>query len=72
MPAVLISCPYADWFVPTGQTADHLEDLRIGSVLRRCPECGRDHEWSPTDAMIAAPSHGSLGRPPGKDPLTKR
>ena len=56
MPAVLIGCPYAEWFVPTGHTADRLEELQDRNVLRRCPECGQDHEWTPSDARIAVRS----------------
>ena len=63
VPAVLIGCPYADWFVPTGQTADRLESLQAHNTLRRCPECGRDHDWTPADAMIAAPAAAGVFNP---------
>jgi hypothetical protein len=52
MPPVLILCPFADWLVPTGQSVDRVDDLDENNVLRRCVECGRDHEWTRADAVL--------------------
>ncbi len=53
MPPVLIPCPSADWLVPTGEVVERLDELDGSNVLRRCVECGRDHEWTPADAVLA-------------------
>lgn len=52
MPSVLILCPFAEWLVPTGQSVENLADLDETNVLRRCVECGRDHEWTRADAVL--------------------
>ena len=53
MPPVLILCPSAEWLVPTGKAVERLAELDESNVLRRCVECGRDHEWTPADAVLA-------------------
>ena len=56
MPPVLIACPQTDNLVPTGAHADDPEDLEHlpeENLLIACRECGRDHEWSREDAVIA-------------------
>lgn len=54
MPPVLITCPNTGDLIPTGAMADRLEDLDPDNLVIACPECGRDHEWTPEDAVIAA------------------
>ncbi len=54
MPPVLITCPASGALVPTGAQAQSLAQLDIdGYLLIACPECGRDHEWTPLDAQLA-------------------
>ena len=53
MPPVLIPCPSAEWLVPTGKAVESLDELDESNILRRCVECGRDHEWTPADAVLA-------------------
>ena len=53
MPSILIACPHADWYVPTGEIANSRAEINQRNTLRRCPECGRGHEWTPDDALIA-------------------
>ena len=57
MPPILIMCPFTEYLVPTGQHADsgeELEALQGQFKLLACPECGRDHLWSSTDAVLAS------------------
>jgi hypothetical protein len=57
MPPVLISCPVTGDLVPTGVEADDaegIEHLPDDNLLIACPECGRDHEWKPQDAVVAS------------------
>jgi len=54
MPPVLIQCPFTEELVPTGAQAESLEALEADNLLIACPECGRDHEWTPADAVLAA------------------
>jgi len=57
MPPVLITCPTTNELVPTGAHADDAEDLEHlpdDNLLIACPECGRDHEWTRRDAVIAS------------------
>ncbi len=55
VPPVLIECPVTDSLVPTGESADSLEDLDAeGHILIACPDCSRDHEWRAQDAVIAS------------------
>ena len=54
MAAVLISCPRTDGLVATGADVVALEDLETENVLSSCPECGSDHVWTPTDAVLSA------------------
>jgi len=56
MAPVLIACPFGDWLVPTGQRASRVEDLEERYLLAHCLECGRAHEWTPADAVLAAAS----------------
>ena len=56
MPPVLIACPVTNDLVPTGLHAngpgdlDHLPDENL---LIACSDCGRDHEWTHQDAVVA-------------------
>ena len=57
MPHVLIDCPISGALVPTGADADDAEDLdRLPdeNLLIDCPDCGRDHEWTPAEAVLSA------------------
>ena len=55
MPQVLIPCPVTGDLVPTGVQVTTLEDVEPeGNLLIACPECGRDHEWTRKDAVLAA------------------
>ena len=42
---VLIMCPQTGDLVPTGVTADVLDELPAVNVLNGCAGCGADHEW---------------------------
>ena len=54
MPPVLISCPTTGDLVPTGVNVISLEELGDGKlVLIACPDCGRDHDWTRRDAVLA-------------------
>ena len=64
MPPVLISCPTTGDLVPTGVNAISLEELADDkSLLIACPECGRDHEWTRGDAVLAPGSDPESARP---------
>ena len=57
MPPILITCPSTEDLVPTGQHADsaqELEELHGRFTLLGCPQCGRDHAWTATDAVLAS------------------
>jgi hypothetical protein len=49
---VLISCPQTGDLVPTGVTADVLDNLPSVNVLNGCPACGGDHDWRRDEAVI--------------------
>ena len=49
---VLIVCPQTDDLVPTGVTADVLDELPPVNVLIGCQSCGDDHEWGRDEAVI--------------------
>jgi hypothetical protein len=49
---VLIICPQTGDLVPTGVTADVLDELPAVNVLIGCPSCGGDHEWGRNEAVI--------------------
>lgn len=49
---VLISCPRNGDLVPTGVTADVLDELAPLNVLVRCQSCGENHEWAREEAAI--------------------
>ena len=49
---VLITCPRTGDLVPTGVTADVLDELPAVNVLNGCAECGGDHEWRRDEAVI--------------------
>ena len=53
MAAVLISCPATNALVPTGMNVPSLEDLEPVNLLIDCPDCGRDHEWTPNEAVLS-------------------
>lgn len=54
MPPVLISCPTTGNLVPTGVNIVNRNEMGDDSrLLIACPECGRDHEWTPDDAVLA-------------------
>lgn len=54
MPPVLISCPITGDLVPTGVNATNLEELGDDKLLLIArPECGRDHDWTRADAVLA-------------------
>lgn len=54
MPPVLIACPITEDLVPTGCQAQGLDELEPDNLLIACPVCGRDHEWTPEDAVLAS------------------
>jgi hypothetical protein len=49
---VLINCPQTDDLVPTGVTADVLDNLPEVNVLNGCQACGGDHEWRRDEAIV--------------------
>jgi len=53
---VLIACPTTGDLVPTGIDVDALEELNDEPerLLIACPVCGRDHAWTPVEAVLAA------------------
>lgn len=52
--AVLIACPATDALVPTGMNVSSLDNLEPINLLLDCPDCGRDHEWTPMEAVLSA------------------
>jgi hypothetical protein len=54
MPPVLIACPVTGDLMPTGETVPNLEELEGEYLLIACSDCGRDHAWTPAEAVIAA------------------
>jgi len=56
MPQVLIACPTTGDLVPTGMYVQSLEQVNEepDHLLIACPICGRDHEWTPAEAVLAA------------------
>ncbi len=54
MAAVLIACPSTNALVPTGMHVPTLDDLEPVNLLIDCPDCGRDHEWTPHDAVLSS------------------
>lgn len=54
VPQVLITCPITKSLIPTGIHVTNLEDVDDDNLLIACPECGRDHEWTRNDAVLAA------------------
>lgn len=54
MPPVLVSCPVTGEFVPTGMNVVSLEELDADEYLViACSQCGRDHVWTPGEAVLA-------------------
>lgn len=53
MAAVLISCPQTGALVPTGANVQHMDELKPTNMLIDCPDCGADHEWTPTEAVLS-------------------
>jgi len=53
---VLIACPTTGDLVPTGIDVESLEELNEvpQRLLISCPVCGRDHEWTPVEGVLAA------------------
>ena len=49
---MLITCPQTGELVPTGVTADVLDELPAVNVLNGCRDCGGDHEWRRDEAVI--------------------
>ena len=49
---VLIACPETGELVPTGVTADVLDELPAVNVLIGCQSCGGDDEWGRSEAVI--------------------
>lgn len=56
MPPVLITCPITDDLIPAGVEVDDLVELESDNLLTACPVCGRDHGWTPADAVLAVAS----------------
>lgn len=54
MPPVLITCPVTADLVPTAETVASLDELEGEHLLIACSDCGRDHERTRADAVIAA------------------
>jgi hypothetical protein len=49
---ILVCCTETGELVATGFWADTLDELEPDNVLIDCPACGRDHAWSPSDAVL--------------------
>ena len=49
---MLITCPETGDLVPTGVTADVLDELPSVNLLNGCRDCGGDHEWTRDEAVI--------------------
>ncbi len=54
MAPVLITCPTTNELIPAGLDVSALEDLPDDNLLVACPECGQDHQWTPSDAVLSA------------------
>lgn len=54
MPPVLIVCPITEDIVPTGVDVESIEELTTNHLLIACPQCGRDHDWTPADAVLSS------------------
>ena len=54
MPQVLTECPVSGGLVPTSVDAERLDDLPPDNVLLACPDCGADHEWTPSEAVMVS------------------
>ena len=56
MPRVMIKCPKTKKLVPTGFGMDKASFNNPTNILRsntfRCPECGENHIWSKSDAVL--------------------
>ena len=52
MRPVLIECPGSRRLVPTGLTADALDELEDEYILGDCPDCHASHRWTPIDAVL--------------------
>jgi hypothetical protein len=56
MRQVMIRCPITGDLVPTGLEATSLQKLdRADYLLIDCLECGQDHLWEPSQAILAGP-----------------
>lgn len=53
MPPVLIACPVTGDVVPTGVDVHSRDELEDDHLLIACPECGQDHEWGKTEAILS-------------------
>ncbi len=51
---VLIECPIAGRWVPTGRRAHRLTDIPDGRHVtsERCEACGEPHDWRRGDAVL--------------------
>ena len=56
MRQVMIRCPITEELVPTGLEVSDLQHLdQAGYLLIDCLECGQDHAWEPSQAVLAGP-----------------
>jgi hypothetical protein len=54
MAPVLIMCPTTGDLVPTGENVQSLDELAAEEhLLIACSDCGRDHQWTAVDALLA-------------------
>ena len=54
VPRVMIECPETRKEIYTGINLnwETFESYRIGTRNLSCPKCGKDHEWSRSDAIV--------------------
>ena len=49
---VLVECPTSGSLVPTGVYVLGPSEIEPINLLPSCPDCGRDHRWRPSDAVL--------------------
>ena len=60
MPQVMITCPDSGEPVYTGLNLDwfSLDALDLGENSFKCPDCGKVHAWTKSDAFLRADGGG--------------
>ena len=51
-PLILTACPASGALVPTGVDVEMFGDLAPDNTLLACPDCGEDHDWTPSEAVL--------------------